>query len=238
MDTKPEGNFFEKYGMPVALVIGLGLIAAAVYYGHGTGAPSAANNGQQQAAQAVDIKDVKTDGDPFVGSANAPVTMAFWFDYQCPFCKQFDQTVTSQIYDKYVKTGKVKIVFKDFQFLGDDSMTDAEFGRAMWEAYPDKFYEWYTAMFAAQDDEGDVGFGDLDSVKALTAKIPGVDVNKVTDLVTKNKAKYDAAIMADRNEGATFGINGTPAFIIGTTMQSGAQPPATVEALIDAELAK
>ncbi len=235
MDTK---NFLDKYLTPIAVLVGAAVIAFALIYGHGAMQGQQAANGQP-AAQAVDIKDVKLDeGDPFIGNANAPVVMAFWFDYQCPFCKQFEDTVTGQLYDNYVKSGKLKIVFKDFQFLGDDSMTGAEYARAVWEAYPDHFYDWYKAMFAAQDDEGDQGFGDADSVKKLTATIPGIDADKVAKLVADKKTQYDAAITEDRTEGASFGVNGTPALIIGTTLLSGAQPYSTVSGLIDAQLKK
>ena len=232
---KGDGTLMEKYLTPIAVVIGALIIAGAFAFGHG-GTP-AATDGKAQAVK-VDIKNVKTEGEPFIGDANAPVTMAIWFDYQCPFCKQLELNVTSQIVEQYVKTGKVKIVFKDFQFLGQDSQTAAEFARAMWEAYPNQYYDWYKAMFVAQDEEGDKGFGNLDSIKTLTAKIPGVDVAKVTKLMTDNKAKYDAAITADRTEGQAMGINGTPAIIIGTTLLSGAQPLTSITPVIDAQLKK
>lgn len=234
MDKDMKGEFMEKYLTPIAVVVGAAILAAAFIFGHG--AKPTDQTGQQAAK--VDIKDVSTEGDPFIGNANAPVTMAFWFDYQCPFCKQFEETVTPQLFENYVKTGKLKIVFKDFQFLGQDSQVGAEFARAMWEAYPDHFYDWYLAMFAAQDDEGDKGFGDLDSIKAITAKINGVDVAKVVALMNQKKAQYDAEIAADRNEGQKFGINGTPSLIIGITVLSGAQPYSAVAALVDAQLAK
>jgi protein-disulfide isomerase len=227
--------FMEKYLTPIAVLVGAAIIAAAFIFGNGGTGPK---DGQPQAAAKVDIKDVDVEGDPFIGNPNAPVTIAFWFDYQCPFCKQFEDVVMTQIVKDYVQTGKVKVVFQDFQFLGQDSQVAAEFARAMWEAYPDKFYPWYQAVFAAQDEEGDQGFGDLESIKAVTAKIDGVDVNKVVALMNQKKAQYDAAIAADRAEGQKFGISGTPAYIIGTTALSGVHPYAEITALIDAELAK
>lgn len=231
MDTT-KNTFMEKYLTPIAVLVGAAIIAAAFIFGQGgTGT-------QKQQTAKVDIKEVKSEGTPFIGDANAPVTMAFWFDYQCPFCKQFEEVIAAQLYTEYVQTGKLKILIKDFQFLGQDSQVGAQFARAMWEAYPDKFYTWYQAMFAAQDDEGDQGFGDLESIKALTAKIDGVDVDKVVALMNQKKSQYDAAIAADRAEGQKFGISGTPAYIIGTSALSGVHPYADVKALIDAELAK
>jgi protein-disulfide isomerase len=233
--TGEGGTMMEKYLTPIAVVVGALIIAGAFAFGNGGKTPG--DQGKQQAVK-VDIKNVKTDNSPFIGDAGAPVTIAIWFDYQCPFCKQLELNVTSQIIESYVKTGKVKIVFKDFQFLGEDSQTAAEFARAMWEAYPNQYYDWYKAMFVAQDDEGDKGFGDLESIKALTAKIPGVDVAKVTKLMTDKKTAYDEAIAADRAEGQSMGINGTPAIIIGTTLLSGAQPITAITPLIDAQLKK
>jgi protein-disulfide isomerase len=239
MDT-PKGTLFDRYGMPVALLVGLVVIAAAIYFGHGlqpatTAATATGPNGA--AAPAVNIANLKTAGEPYIGNANAPVTMALFFDYQCPFCKQFDQTVLNQIYTNYVQTGKVKVVFKDFQFLGPDSTVDAEFARAVWAAYPNQFYAWFTAMFAAQDEEN-TGFGDLASVEKLTATVPGIDVTKVEALMTQNKAAYDTAIDADRAEGAADGIQGTPSVMIGTTLLQGAQTYATVSGLLDAQINK
>lgn len=229
------GTFIEKYGTPLAVVAGAIIIAGAFAFGRPDAGPNDNGGGT---AKSVDIKDVQTDGDPYIGSPDAPVTMAYWFDYQCPFCKQFDTTVMTQLYENYVKTGKLRVIFKDFQFLGSDSTDAARFARAVWDAYPDKFYVWYQAMFEAQDDEGDKGFGDLASIQELTKKIPGIDVARVTKLMNENKSKYDAAIAANRAEASKFGVNGTPAGIIGTTLVAGAQPYTTVAPLIDAELAK
>ncbi len=235
MDT--NSSFMERYLTPIAIVVGAVIIAIAYAYGHG--ASTNTDTGAQPPAATVDIKDVETSGDPYIGDPNAPVTIAFWFDYQCPFCKQFDETVISQLDTAYVQTGKLRIVFKDFQFLGQDSLTAAEFARAMWELYPDKFYTWYQAMFAAQDDEGDQGFGDLATIVTVTkAQVPGVDTDKVTALMTSKKSAYDAAISEDRDEGASFGVNGTPAMIVGTSLLAGAQDYQTVAGLIDAELNK
>jgi protein-disulfide isomerase len=239
-DTKSKSistPFIEKYMTPIAILLGLIIIAVAITFGHNvqpTTQPAAATSGQP-AAVAVNIANVKTTGEAYVGNANAPVTMALFFDYQCPFCKQFDQTVLNQLYTNYIATGKLKVVFKDFDFIGPDSTVGAEYGRAVWQAYPNSFYPWLTAMFAAQDEEN-TGFGDAPSIQKLTATIPGIDVTKVEQLVAQNQAQYDSEITADRNEGASYGIQGTPSVIVGTTLLQGAQTYATVSALVDAQL--
>lgn len=237
MDTNAKGNtVLDKYLTPIAVVIGAVIIGGAFMFGQGGAKP--AGQAGQPAAVAVDIKDVNLKDSPRVGSANAPVTMAIWYDYQCSYCKQLEESVTVELYEKYVKEGKLQIVFKDFQFLGEDSDTQALFGRAVFEAYPDRFYDWYKAVFAAQDQSGDQGFGDRASVEAVTRTIDGIDTDRVMTLVDSKKDDYLKAIEADRAEGSAFGITGTPTAIIGTQLVTGSPlyNLASVSAIIDAEL--
>jgi protein-disulfide isomerase len=235
--------------VPVSVLLGAIIIALAIAFGTGGHPDLTGGQGAQQGATAADITKIKTEGEPTIGNPSAPVTMAIWFDYQCPFCKAYEVGGVPAINNKtpaaipdiiknYVDTGKVKIVLKDFQFLGDDSQTAALFARAVWNAYPDRFFDWYEAMMKAQDDEGDVGFGDLASIETLTKTVPGIDVAKVEALMNANKSTYQAAIAADKAEAASIGINGTPGTLIGTTVLSGAQAYADVAALLDAQLKK
>ena len=243
MPAQAGNHNYSALYVPGAIVLSGLLIAGGLYFGL-AGKTAPATDGQPAQVK-VNIKDVKIAGSPYIGKADAPVTMAYWSDYQCPFCKAVDVGGIPQIpieasfpilIQKYVETGKLKIVFKDYPFLGQDSIVDGEYGRAVWEMYPDKYYTWREAMFKAQDDEGDKGFGDEESVLALIKKIPGLDAAKLKALVAQKKAQYDAAMKADQQEGAKFGIRGTPGFILGTKSIDGAVPPEQFIAAIDALL--
>src|SRR6185295_15016671 len=110
------------------------LIAVGLFFGL-SGSKSAAVAGAGAAApKEVNVKDVKiTAEDPFIGKANAPLTMVYWSDYQCPFCKAVEvghpqiptQPSIPMLIKDYVDTGKLKIVFKDYPFLGQDSIAAA-----------------------------------------------------------------------------------------------------------------
>ncbi|HEY4489360.1 MAG TPA: thioredoxin domain-containing protein [Candidatus Paceibacterota bacterium] len=230
-----ESEFVQKYLTPVAVLLGAGLIAVALIYGGGV---RGTNPNDPNAAPEVDIANVSTDSSPYIGNPDAPTTIAVFYDYQCPFCKQFELAVTPELMS-YVTSGKTKIVFKDFHFLGEDSITAALFGRAFFELYPDRFGEWFRMMMEAQDDEGDQGFGDLASIEALTAGMQGVDVARVTALMNEKKSTYEAAIKADYMEGVALGINGTPTIIVGKKLLSGRSPAqflAEIKAELDAQL--
>ncbi|HVM73559.1 MAG TPA: thioredoxin domain-containing protein [Candidatus Paceibacterota bacterium] len=239
----------SKIYTPGAIIVAGVLIAGGLFLGlsHNGGAVA---QGQPTAAvaPAVNIKDVKTDGEPYIGSTNAPVVMAFWSDYQCPFCKAFEVGGVPQIttpaafpdiLKNYVDTGKLKVVFKDFPFLGNDSTTAAEYGRSIWVLYPDQYFTWRTAMYKAQDQEGDQGFGNAATIDALIkSQFPQISDSAVKADIAKNKSAYDAAMQADEAEGTKFGIQGTPGFIVGTSLIDGAQPLSAFTAAIDPLLKK
>lgn len=192
----------------------------------------------EQAAQPnVDISQVDTKGEPFIGSANAPVTMAYWFDYQCPFCKKFETDTLPELKSKYIDTGKLKVVFKDFQFLGPDSQTAGAAAEAVWELYPNRFWDWQTAMFNAQGTENS-GYDSKDNIIKLTRTVAGIDADKVSALMDQKKSDIQTELDGDKSEGEKLGVNSTPAFIIGNQLISGAEPAATFEQAIDNELNK
>ena len=235
--------------MPGAIVIAGILIAGGLFLGlsHNGGAATPAGT-PAAAAPAVNIANVKTDGEPYIGNANAPVVMAFWSDYQCPYCKAFEvggvtgittPAALPDLITQYVDTGKLKIVFKDFPFLGNDSIAAGEYAHAIWKLYPSQYFAWRTAMYKAQDQEGDQGFGNAATIDQLiNSSFPSISDAAVKADIAKNKTAYDAAMTADTQEGESMGIQGTPGFIIGKTLISGAEPLASFTSVIDAQLKK
>ncbi|MBI3535309.1 MAG: thioredoxin domain-containing protein, partial [Deltaproteobacteria bacterium] len=224
MENEPKQEEKQNtLSIPIAIIIAGILIAGAVLIGTKGGSyPSVATSPQQQtatqpSASTVDIAKVKIAGRPFIGNPNAPVIIAYWFDYQCPFCKRFETDVMPQLITDYVKTGKVKIVYKDFQFLGQDSQTAGIVAHAVWEVAPDKFYQWHKAMYDKQDNENS-GWGNKDDILALTKTILGADASKIAQLMLSKQAEYQKIIDEDKAEGGSFGVSGTPSVIVGKQM--------------------
>lgn len=226
--------------MPMAVVIAGALVGGAIIavgWHAQSSAGTASANAVQPPAQAADVSKVHTAGEAFIGKPNAPVTIAYWYDYQCPFCKMGEENALPQVVKKYVDTGKVKIIFKDFSFLGADSSTIGQYARAVWAIAPDRFYEWHKAIFTDQGSENS-GWATADNIRSITATVLGAAAaDKAVELVKKNGALYQKELDTDRAEGMSFGITGTPAFIIDTVIISGAQPYGVFEAAIDGALA-
>ena len=239
-NTSASRDYSALY-TPVAIIVAGVIIGVSVVVAFGG---SGSGGGGTPTAK-VDIEDVDLEGEPYIGEEDAPVVLAYWSDYQCPFCKavevggvegiNIDPSIPNLVRE-YVDTGKLRIVFKDFAFLGNDSVTAALYEHAVWDTYPDKFFAWRTAMFEAQDDEGDQGFGDEASILALIKKIPGMNADTLKALVAQKKGAYMADQQADREEGARFGISGTPGFITGTQLIAGAESLSVFKKAIDDQL--
>ncbi|MCW1930099.1 MAG: thioredoxin domain-containing protein [Candidatus Kerfeldbacteria bacterium] len=194
------------------------------------------NTGGTVKTATADASKVTTTNDPVVGNADAKVTIAYWYDFQCPFCQRNEKDTISKILSNYVDTGKVKLVFKDFAFLGADSTTLGQYSRAVWDTAPDKYAEWHTVIFENQGQENS-GWATQEVIEGLTKQVfDDATTAKIVDLVKTNGTTYLAEMTSDKTEGSSFGVTGTPAMIIGTQFINGAQGYAVAQAAIESAL--
>lgn len=228
---------FSQFGTPLAVVLAGLFIAGAIIWSNGHPATTkTAGNIQQPSAQTADIGKVNIAGEPYMGNPNATITIAYWYDYQCPFCKQNEETAMPQLIKDYVDTGKAKIVFKDFQFLGSDSQTLGQYSRAVWATAPSKFYDWHKAVYDNQGTEN-TGWATPAKIFSITESVlSSTDAQKVVALVKTNGTEYQKEMDADKAEGNGFGVSGTPSFVIGKQLIVGAQPYASIKQAVDLTL--
>lgn len=141
-----------------------------------------------------------------------------------------------QLITDYVNTGKAKVVFKDFAFLGADSQTLGLASRAVWEVAPDKFYAWHKEVFAEQGEENS-GWATPAKILSISTSVLGAaDAAKVQTLMTTNATEYQKDMDADKAEGAALGVNGTPSFIIGNQLVVGADSYSSIQSIVDSQL--
>jgi len=102
------------------------LLAIPIVIGIITGIFLTFNPEAENDSKLLTISKLIENGSPILGDSNAPITILEWGDYQCTFCYKFHQNTLGTIDDDFVKTGKVKLVFKDFTLNGPDSVLAAE----------------------------------------------------------------------------------------------------------------
>ncbi len=176
------------------------------------------------------LVDVSADDDPVLGKNNAKVTIIEFSDYQCPFCKRFRDQTFDQIKTKYIDTGKVKLIYRDFPL--DSIHPQARPAAEATECADEqgKFWQYHDLLFQKQDEWSITGA----SAFKQYAKDLSLDGNKFNDCF--DSGKYKKEVQKDLDDGVAVGVRGTPAFFINGQSLSGAQPFAAFEAIIEQAL--
>ncbi len=108
-----QSSILSSLGIPVAIVLGFGLIAGAIYFsGTGTETRTVTDTTAEAPAPEPEVDPV-TEADFIRGNPNAPIMIVEYSDYDCPFCKNFHDTM-KMIMDDYGVTGKVGWVYRQF----------------------------------------------------------------------------------------------------------------------------
>jgi protein-disulfide isomerase len=161
-----------------------------------------------------------------LGEVDAPVVMINYSEFQCPFCGKFARDTKPELM-KYVEDGTMRIEWRDFPYLGPESITSA---KAAWAAGEQgKFWEFHDAMF---EDQQPPNSGNLtEDYLVDMAEEVGLDTARFEKDMS-SKAAADK-VKADFDEGQEIGVTGTPAFLINGQPIMGAQPTETFVEVIE-----
>jgi protein-disulfide isomerase len=170
---------------------------------------------------------------PIKGNANAKVTIVEFADFRCPFCEQYFTQTEPQIVKDYVDTGKVKLAFRQYAFLGPASVIAADAAECANDQ--GKFWEFHDYLYKNQPAETDTSMYNTDS---LTQAAVSLGMNGDTFRSCLDGKKDDSKAAADLADGQKAGVTGTPTFIVNGTSLVGAQPYSAFKTVIDQELAK
>jgi len=182
--------------------------------------------GADQAAQL--LNGVPQNGTT-LGSPKAPVTLTEFADLQCPFCRDYTINQFPSIVAKYVKTGKVKMVFQNYAFIGPDSLTAARAAEAAGKQ--NKLWNFIDVFYNNQGMENT----DYVTDKFLTKIADGAGVDSKKMLADRQDPKIDQAIALAQQNAQQAGVNSTPTFVL----KKGAGPAQKLSAdQVQAALAK
>ncbi len=148
------------------------------------------------------------NGSPILGNQNAPITILEWGDYQCTFCYKFHQNTLGLIYDEHIKTGKVKLVFKDFPLNGPDSILAAEASYCAQDQ--EKYWQYHDELYKNWGGER-TGWITRDSLEkfANTVELDLEKFNKCMD-----EKIYQNKVQQIHEFGKEIGIDATPSFLV------------------------
>jgi protein-disulfide isomerase len=142
-----------------------------------------------------------------IGSANAPLTLIEFTDYQCPFCRQFHQATFADIKKNYIDTGKLRFISRDFPLdIHNNAMRASLAAHCAGEQ--GKFWELRDLMIA---NGNRLEAPSID----LYAKQLKLDSDRLDKCIASGT--YQARVDQELAEGKAAGINGTPSFLLGRT---------------------
>jgi protein-disulfide isomerase len=145
-------------------------------------------------------------GDVGLGSDKAPVTIIEYASMTCPHCAHFSMTTFPELQKRYIDTGKVRFIFREFPL---DTLAAAGFMLARC-AGNDKFMPIIETLFATQPDW--VVKNPIDPLKAI-AKQFGFTEETFNQCLANQKVLNDIQAVRDR-AAQKLGVNSTPTFFI------------------------
>jgi protein-disulfide isomerase len=165
-------------------------------------------------------------GTPVRGKADAKITVVEFSDFHCPFCKRVQPTLT-QLLAKY--PDDVKLVYKHMPLdqLHPQARRAAE---ASWCAQQQgKFWEYHDLLYSGGPD------GSEPTLSALAGRA-GLDPSAYQQCMGSGKAA--AVVQQHVEEGAKFGVSGTPGFFVNGRFLNGAVPLEAFVQIVEEELGR
>lgn len=148
------------------------------------------------------------NGSPIMGNPNAPITILEWGDYQCTFCYKFHQNTLDIIKEEFVKTGEVKIIFKDFPLNGLDSKLAAEATYCAQDQ--DKYWEYHDELYKNWGGER-TGWITRESLEKFAMTID-LNLKEFNDCLDNHT--YKDRVNTHYQFGKELGIDATPSFLV------------------------
>jgi protein-disulfide isomerase len=160
-----------------------------------------------------------------LGSPTAPVTMIEYSSLDCSHCGDFHTSTLPALKANYIDTGRMRLIYRDYP-RGDAAIAGAMVARCSGDAY----FATLDALFKAQSSWAYA----TDYTAGLKSVVAGLGMTSNVVDTCLASSELRNGVLAVKNGGAqTYGIIGTPTFIINGQIVIGAYPYAYFASIID-----
>lgn len=159
------------------------------------------------------------EGEPALGSAQAPLTIVEFSDFECSYCQRFHRDVLPALKQNYIDTGLVRFVHKDLPLPFHQQAIPAATA-ARCAAEQNNYWRLYAALFDQQTCLNCKG------VVAIAAE-QGFNPRKLQACMQTTATQTQ--INANISEAALHNIRATPTFVIGPTLANGKHEGEVIE---------
>jgi protein-disulfide isomerase len=159
----------------------------------------------------VSVHAASEGGDPLVrddgrarGSADAPITLIEYSDFTCGFCLKFFRETWPALRAKYVETGKLRFLYRDYPRSDHGPGLQAAIA-ARCAGEQGRYWPMHDRLFSAG--------GRLDQA-ALKEHARVIGIAPAAFAKCLQDDRHTKAIFQDREQGMSFGFRGTPGFLL------------------------
>ena len=180
--------------------------------------------GEAHAQNLSDIMEPGPLGDVFLGDENAPVTVIEYASMTCPHCANFHEAILPALKEKYIDSGKVKLIFREFPLdprAYAASMLARCAGNEFYFPMTDVLFKQQSVWARAEDPRPPL---------MQIAKLAGFTQESFEECL-KNQELLDNVNATRKKAAEVYGVTGTPSFFINGEKYSG---PISVEGLSEA----
>lgn len=158
-----------------------------------------------------------------LGDPKAPVTMQYFGDLECPVCKSFTEGALKPLIEKYVRTGKLKIEYRNLETATREPETfKTQQVAALAAGKQNKAWD-YIELFYHQQGQEDSEYVTEKYLQTLAQQVPGLNLASWT--TARSEAGFTNTITSDAQAANNAGFTGTPSFQIAKT----GEPPQKLE---------
>lgn len=176
----------------------------------------AENESQPSAEQdddTVDVSNITFEDDPVLGSADAPVTVVEFSDYQCPYCRKFARQTFPKLKENYIDDGTVRFAYKDFPLRQYHPKAVPMARAASCAGDQGRYWDMHDKLYEAQQNlsgQRTARFSS-DRIPEWAADI-GLDMDAFTQCY--NGSAYKIDVREDFRQGQDVGVSSTPTFLV------------------------
>ncbi len=200
-----------------------GAAAAGLAFAGGANAQQRDPEGTVDAAKIAEPGKLK---DMVYGKGDAPVTIVEYASLTCPHCADFTINTFPKIKEKYIDTGKARLIFREFPF---DPRATAAFMLARC-APEDRYFPMVDVFFKQQQQWATAEDGEAALLQI--AKLAGFTQESFKACLTNQQVLDDVRATMERGS-KDFGVNATPTFFINGQKYAGALSVDEMSAIID-----
>jgi protein-disulfide isomerase len=160
------------------------------------------------------LADIAQGGNA-LGEPVAPVTLDYFADLQCPFCRDFSLDVLPSIIQRWVRTGALRIEYRALQTATHEpNVFVAQHVAALAAGKQDKAWHFVETFYAEQGEEG-TGYVNEAYLEGIASQIPHLDLPRWA--TERKDPELVREIAGDAEAASDAGLTGTPSFLLGAS---------------------